>query len=860
MAAVEMVALDQAASQRLTAIVLEALLETAFSNRMMIAPRRLREISAAEIAAFQQFLTYPDIESARLHGRTLAETGFGHNSILRLTSALRSVCKLDEAAVPADWQRLAEDYSFALLMGYMQGREDEIVRSRSAPAPPTSGRCNEPAGPFRPDRSLPWRVRSASPWQRFTRVKQHPALSTWDGRMWEPSAPSQEQTPSSDTASIIDALALHRDELIEHIHASLKDLLFTHRSYLRLSQIRTIAATELGAVIAFLVSEDREAVTAFATQRANMGLDIQAILRIMGTLTQFCTTALAPELAAQLNRLVSEYMQTYLVAYMAARDTTILAEQERIRAAIQRSLTHNNRWLQTAAAVSHAATSTLNLRILLNNSVDLIRSHYDFFHVGLFLLDSSKEYATLSAISSRVLDETLPLNYRFHVDPETMVGRCLVTGEAQVAVEPSIHDTRDAGVILPSARSVMTLPLVARGVVIGAILIQSDQLAAFGEDDITRLRTVADQMSNAIQNARLYHELEVHNQRLAEAVKIRTTELEQTKERVEAILTNSPDAILLLSPDGAIDLCNRAFFEMFQYDSTEILQKPLHDLVDPDFSDRLSELVQLASQQGHSKWFQFVARRKDDSTFDAGAAIAAIRNNGETTALVCSLRDVSEQVAAEAQIRSSLREKEVLLREIHHRVKNNMQVISSLLALQAGYTNDDQATQMFRESQNRIRSMALVHELLYQSQDLAQIDFVRYVRELTRHLIHSYLSDASRVELQIVATELLLDIDMAIPCGLIINELVSNSLKHAFPNHRRGKIQIFLDRDDDGLYTVMVRDDGVGLPEGLNVHRTESLGLQLVTSLASQINATIGLQRHYGTTFEIRFAITKIRG
>lgn len=658
---------------------------------------------------------------------------------------------------------------------------------------------------------------------------------------------------------IADSLTLRRNELISRVRSSLDDLLFTHRSYLRPAQIRSLADAEVGQVLAFLENGDEEAVKAFASQRANTGMDIRAILRVLASFTQFCNETLSGEQALHTNHMLSTYTQVYMVAFIEARDTNILAEQERIRSAIQRSLSHNNRWLQTAAAVSHAATSTLNLRILLNNSVDLIRNHYDFYHVGLFLLENRGEWAVLRAVSGRNPDEKLVLNYRFTVDEGTLVGKCLVLGEARVFNDVGIQDTRDVAMILPNTRLVMTLPLIARGEVIGAILIQSDQFAGYGEDDLTRLRTVADQMSNAIQNARLYHELEAHNHRLAEAVKIRTTELEKTKERVEAILNNSPDAILLLGADGAIELCNRAFFEMFQYDSTDIIGKPLHSLVDSEFAEQLSDVIRESAQRGHSKWFQFLARRKDETTFDAGAAIAAIRNDDVTTALVCSLRDISEQVEAEAQIRASLREKEVLLREIHHRVKNNMQVISSLLALQAGYTTDQQATQMFRESQNRIRSMALVHELLYQSQDLAQIDFVSYVHKLTRHLLHSYLSDISRVSLEIMATSLLLDIDMAIPCGLIINELVSNSLKHAFPNNRTGKIYVILDRDSDGLYTVIVRDDGVGLPEGLNVHRTETLGLQLVTSLAGQINATIGLQRHNGTTFEIRFALTKYR-
>ncbi len=210
---------------------------------------------------------------------------------------------------------------------------------------------------------------------------------------------------------------------------------------------------------------------------------------------------------------------------------------------------------------------------------------------------------------------------------------------------------------------------------------------------------------------------------MAQAVKTRTIELETTTERVEAILNKSPDAILLLRPNGAIELCNTSFYEMFGYKLDRLMSKSFYSLIQPGYADTLTNFLHLCLEEAQTKRFQIVAQRKDETTFDAGVALAAITNNGITTGLVCSLRDITEQVQAEALIKTSLQEKEVLLREIHHRVKNNMQVISSLLALQAGYTNNEQAQQIFRESQNRIRSMALVHELLYQSQDLAKIDF-----------------------------------------------------------------------------------------------------------------------------------------
>jgi two-component sensor histidine kinase len=189
-----------------------------------------------------------------------------------------------------------------------------------------------------------------------------------------------------------------------------------------------------------------------------------------------------------------------------------------------------------------------------------------------------------------------------------------------------------------------------------------------------------------------------------------------------------------------------------------------------------------------------------------------------------------------------------------------MQVISSLIALQVGYTDDARVHQMFRESQTRIRSMALVHEQLYRSHDLARIDFARYIRELTSNLMHSYQHMLGRIQLEVEADPIFLDIDNAIPCGLIVNELVSNALKHAFPNDREGRITVEFRRSVDKSLVLIVRDNGVGFPEHLNVHKTDTLGLQLVTSLTAQLNATIGLLQSDGTSFEIRFALPKNQG
>lgn len=215
--------------------------------------------------------------------------------------------------------------------------------------------------------------------------------------------------------------------------------------------------------------------------------------------------------------------------------------------------------------------------------------------------------------------------------------------------------------------------------------------------------------------------------------------------------------------------------------------------------------------------------------------------------------DIAERKRMEEKIRAALREKEVLLKEVHHRVKNNMQVISSILDLQSMYIKNNHTLKVFADSQNRIRSMALVHEKLYESKDLARIDFAEYVRSMTGHLL-SLHGAGDGVRFSIDIKDVLLDVNAAIPCGLIINELVSNSLKYAFPKGRKGEIHIGLRLAKDNKFTLTVKDNGVGLPKGLDFRKTESLGLQLVIMLTEQLDGSIEVDTRKGTTFKITFA------
>ena len=207
-----------------------------------------------------------------------------------------------------------------------------------------------------------------------------------------------------------------------------------------------------------------------------------------------------------------------------------------------------------------------------------------------------------------------------------------------------------------------------------------------------------------------------------------------------------------------------------------------------------------------------------------------------------------------AKTENSLKEKEMLLREIHHRVKNNLQVISSLLSLQSRYSKDKQAIEMAKESQNRIKAMALIHEKLYRSKDFANVEFNDYIKNLVNDLFASYKVSASRIVLNMDIENISLGIDTAIPTGLIVNELVTNCLKYAFTEGNDGEVMISLRSLDDDEKELIVSDNGVGLPESLDIKKAESLGLRMITNLTEKsLHGKVNINKSNGTEFQIIF-------
>ena len=260
---------------------------------------------------------------------------------------------------------------------------------------------------------------------------------------------------------------------------------------------------------------------------------------------------------------------------------------------------------------------------------------------------------------------------------------------------------------------------------------------------------------------------------------------------------------------------------------------------------------------GYVKNEEILLKRKDGSTFwGSVTAVAVLDDDGDLKHYDGVVEDVTDKREAAERVHASLREKEVLLKEIHHRVKNNMQVVNSLLGLQSRYIKDEAALRMFRESQDRVRSMALIHEKLYGSKDLARIDFGEYIRTLTNTLYRTYSADPERIAMDIDVGEVYLAIDQAVPCGLIVNELVANALKHGFPGEwdKKGRISVILQKKKNDQIEMIVEDNGVGLPDGFDIRNTDSLGMRLITILAEdQLGGSIVLCNEDYTRFCIEF-------
>ena len=330
-----------------------------------------------------------------------------------------------------------------------------------------------------------------------------------------------------------------------------------------------------------------------------------------------------------------------------------------------------------------------------------------------------------------------------------------------------------------------------------------------------------------------------------------TRNLKIQEARYHGVFDYSDIGILLAeakNDDPTIIEVNKKGLSILGFEPDQITGKPLSLVVPGTLPRHL--LMDQIQKDGQPMIAESVLTRKDGTTIPV--LISGSRMPDEM--VILNIMDIGDRKKSEDQLQRSLREKEILLREVHHRVKNNMQVISGLIELQSAQISDPETHRLFQESYERIKTMALIHESLYRSEDFARIDFSIYLDKLISYLLSSYGRTRDEISVDIRLQVIYMNMDIAVPCGLIANELISNSLKHGFPGGRRGTISIRLENAGEKECEFMVSDDGVGFPPGLDFRKTPSFGLQLINGLAShQMRGTVELRKGTGTTFVIRF-------
>ncbi len=327
--------------------------------------------------------------------------------------------------------------------------------------------------------------------------------------------------------------------------------------------------------------------------------------------------------------------------------------------------------------------------------------------------------------------------------------------------------------------------------------------------------------------------------------------LEKDKYYVESIIRSMIDTLIVITHNGVIKTVNQATCTLLGYKESELIEGHVSTI----WHEKTIELEEIIAK-GSLRNIKMAYLSKTGKNIPVLFSASVMRDNsGGIQGIVCVARDITEQIEMEHRLQESLKQKEMLLSEIHHRVKNNMQVISSLLGLHSLFIEDNVLSDIIDDSRKRIKSMALIHEKLYSHKDFSGIDFKEYLETLSGELLKACLS-ADNISMIFDIEGIFLGIDTAIPLGLILNELITNSLKYAFPDNIKGTIHITLNKQGENDFELIYKDNGVGIPDNINPEKPKTLGLHLVRTFVRQLKGGMQVRSSEGTEFIINFPVT----